>query len=325
MPIYLYWGDDEFAIAQVVSAHQRRSVDPQWVSFNYNKLSAEQPDATIAALNFAMTPVFGTGQRFVWLSDSTLCQQCPEPILAELERTLPVIPETSLLLITHRTKPDSRLKVTKLLQKYADIREFALIPPWKTDLLTQQVRQAASERQLKLTSDAVDLMVEAVGNDTRRLFQELEKLALFVGDRDQPLSVDEIGKLVNTTTQSSLQLAAAIRQRHIPEAIALASDLIHQNEPALKIVATLVGQFRTWLWVKTMIESGERDDAAIAKAAEIGNPKRVYFLKQEVKLLSLSYLKQALCLLFELELSLKQGSDEISTLQTKIIELCRIK
>jgi DNA polymerase III subunit delta len=325
MPIYLYWGDDEFAIAQAVTALQRRSLDPQWVSFNYNKLSAEQSDATVTALNFAMTPVFGAGHRLVWLADSTLCQQCPEPLLLELERTLPVLPETSIFLITHRNKPDSRLKVTKLLQKFADVREFTLIPPWKTDLLTQQVQQAASDLNLHLTAEAVDLVVEAVGNDTRRLFQELEKLAIYASDRTSPLSAGDVSQLVHSTTQNSLQLAAAIRQRQIPEALALVSALFQQNEPALRIVATLVGQFRTWLWVKVMIESGERDEAAIAKAAEIGNPKRIYFLRQEVKLLSSTYLKQALCLLFELELSLKQGSDEISTLQTKVIELCSLK
>lgn len=303
------------------------------MSFNYNKLSAEQPDAamvrdrsaSIAALNLAMTPVFGAGQRFVWLAEATLCQHCPEDLLQELERTLPAIPDSTVLMITHRTKPDNRLRVTKLLQSHADIREFALIPPWKTDLLMQRVRQSAQEMHLNLGAEGVELMVQAVGNDTRRLFQELEKLQLYLGDRPQPLTPAEIGSLVNTTTQNSLQLAAALRQRHTAQALTLVADLIQQNEPALKIVATLVGQFRTWLWVKLMLETGERNEQVIAKAAEIGNPKRVYFLQQEVKSVSLSFLKQAFALLFELELSLKQGSHEISTLQTKVIELCNIK
>lgn len=325
MPIYLYWGDDEFAIAQAITALQHRCLDSQWMSFNYNKLSAEQPDAAIAALNLAMTPVFGAGQRFVWLAEATLCQHCPEDLLQELERTLPAIPDSTVLMITHRTKPDNRLRVTKLLQSHADIREFALIPPWKTDLLMQRVRQSAQEMHLNLGAEGVELMVQAVGNDTRRLFQELEKLQLYLGDRPQPLTPAEIGSLVNTTTQNSLQLAAALRQRHTAQALTLVADLIQQNEPALKIVATLVGQFRTWLWVKLMLETGERNEQVIAKAAEIGNPKRVYFLQQEVKSVSLSFLKQAFALLFELELSLKQGSHEISTLQTKVIELCNIK
>jgi DNA polymerase-3 subunit delta len=73
-----------------------------------------------------------------------------------------------------------------------------------------------------------------------------------------------------------------------------------------------------------MMETGERNPQAIAQAAEISNPKRIYFLQQEVKSLPLQQLISTLPLLLDLEVSLKQGASEISTLQTKIIELCQI-
>jgi DNA polymerase-3 subunit delta len=73
-----------------------------------------------------------------------------------------------------------------------------------------------------------------------------------------------------------------------------------------------------------MIESGERDEKAIAAAAEIGNFNRIYFLRKEVSALSLNQLEQILALLLELEVSLKRGTDELSTLQTKTIELCQL-
>jgi DNA polymerase-3 subunit delta len=72
------------------------------------------------------------------------------------------------------------------------------------------------------------------------------------------------------------------------------------------------------------METGERNPQAIAQAAEISNPKRIYFLQQEVKSLLLQQLISTLPLLLDLEVSLKQGASEISTLQTKIIELCQI-
>jgi DNA polymerase III subunit delta len=322
MPIYLYWGEDEFAIAQAVTALHKRYLDPQWSSFNYDKLTPEQPDAVIQGLNLAMTPVFGLGCRLVWLADTPLAQQCSEALYHELDRTLPFIPDSSVLLLTSRNKPDGRLKSTKVLQKHADIREFSLIPPWKTEVLLQRVQQVAQQMNVRLTEESADLLVQAVGNDTRRLFNELDKLRVFAGQSTAPISADSVTILVSATTQSSLQLAAAIRQQNTAQALALVADLSAQNEPALRIVATLVGQFRTWLWVKTLVEAGERNEHAIAQAAEIGNPKRVYFLQQEVKPLSLSFLQQALNLLLDVEMSLKQGADEIATLQTKVIEIC---
>jgi DNA polymerase-3 subunit delta len=121
-----------------------------------------------------------------------------------------------------------------------------------------------------------------------------------------------------------LHLAAAIRAGDTAKALALVAQLSKSNEPALRIVATLIGQFRTWLWVKLMTEAGEVSLRAIAQAAEISNPKRLYFLQQEVKPLSVQQLISTLPLLLELEVSLKQGAEDMSALLTKVIELCQI-
>lgn len=322
MPIYLYWGEDDFAIQKAVANLRDRVLDPQWLSFNYTQYPPEQSDAITQGLNQAMTPPFGAGSRLVWLIDTTLCQQCSEDLLTELKRTFPVIPETSVLLLTCRTKPDGRLKSTQLLQKCAEIREFSLIPPWKTEQLVQRVQQAAQELGVKLTQKSADLLAESVGNNTRQLYSELEKLHTFAGTANT-VDVGTVAQLVKANTQNSLQLAAAIRAGNTVGALGLVTELINLNEPALKIVATLVGQFRTLLWVKLMMET-RQDERAIAQAAEVGNPKRVYFLQQEVKTLSVHQLASTLPLLLELEVSLKQGAEEILALQTKVIELCQL-
>lgn len=324
MPIYLYWGDDDFAINKAVAALRQRILAPDWANFNYDKLSSEQSDAVIQALNLAMTPPFGAGGRLVWLADTTVCQQCSPELLAELERTLPVIPQECVLLLTCRNKPDGRLKSTKLLQYHAEIREFSLIPPWKTDLLLTKVQESAAEVGVKLSPAALELLAESVGNDTRQLFAELEKLQLFAGNREQALTEAEVEALISCSSQSSLQLAAAIRKGDVTTALGLVADLLARNQPALRIVATLTGQFRTWLWVKLMMEEGQRDEIALAKAADIPNPKRIYFLRQEVSTLPLSKLLAIMPLLLELEVSLKQGADELTTLQTQIVKMCQI-
>ncbi len=324
MPIYLYWGEDDFAIQTAAASLRDQFLDPQWVSFNYTLLPPEQPDAVIQGLNQVMTPAFGAGSRLVWLVDTTLCQHCSEDLLTELKRTLTVIPENSVLLLTCSSKPDGRLKSTQLLQKSAYIREFSLIPPWKTEQLVQRVQQVAQELGVKLTQASAHLVAESVGNNTRQLYSELEKLRTFAGAVNKHLDVDSVAQLVQANTQNSLHLAAAIRAGDTAKALALVAQLSKSNEPALRIVATLIGQFRTWLWVKLMTEAGEVSCRAIAQAAEISNPKRLYFLQQEVKPLSVQQLSSTLPLLLELEVSLKQGAESMSALLTKVIELCQI-
>ncbi len=324
MPIYVYWGEDNYALTKAVSTLRDRTLDPAWESFNYEKIPPDQPDGIIHALNQAMTPPFGMGKRLVWLADTPLTRSCSENELTELQRTLPDLPESSILLITSTSKPDGRIKSTKLLQKHAEIREFSTIPPWKTDLLLKQVQQAAKEQNLKLTAEAAEILAEAVGSDTRQLHTELEKLQLYAEASQRPIDAAAIATLVTTSTQSSLKLATSIRDGDINKSLTLVRDLFSRNEPALRMVATLVGQFRTWLWVKLMVESGERDERAIAQAAEISNPKRIYFLRKEVQPLSFSALQHSLLILLELESGLKRGADELMLTQTKVIELCQL-
>lgn len=324
MPIYFYWGEDEFALQQAVNSLRDRVLDPNWISFNYMQIPPSQPDAIVQGLNQAMTPPFGMGSRLVWLVDTTVCQNCADDLLAELKRTLPAIPDTSVLLLTSRNKPDGRLKSTKFFQEYAKVQEFPLIPPWKTDLLLQQVRQVAQELGVKLTSNAIEAIAESVGNDTRLLYNELEKLKLYAGENSPPIGENVVADLVKINTQNSLKLAEAIRQGDTNKTLILVGQLIGRNEPALKIVATLIGQFRTWLWVKLMLERGDRSEQQIAQAAEIGNPKRVFILKREVMHISIQQFVTALPILLELEVSLKQGAEQMTALQTKAIALCQI-
>lgn len=320
MQIYFYWGEDDYAIERAVAQLRDRVLDPNWASFNYTTYSESGADSVIEALNQAMTPAFGTGQRLVWLVNTNICQQVSQSLLAELERTLPALPETSVLLLTSRSKPDGRLKSTKLLQKYAQVQEFSLIPPWKTDLLVQRAKETATEVGVKLTDEAVELLVSSVGNDTRQLFNELEKLRLYAINRT--VNVADVDALVTDNAANSLQLASAIAKGDVGKALSSIASLRERNEPGLRIVATLTGQFRTWLWVKLKIAAGVRDVREIARAAEVSNPKRIYYLRQEVAGLNLWQLRQTLPKLLELEVSLKQGAEEMSALSSKIIELC---
>lgn len=329
MPIYLYWGEDTYRLSKAVQSLHQQVLDPAWQSFNTDKIEVlSGPDGAaqiIQGLNQAMTPPFGRGERLVWLVNPLMGPTAD--ILAEFERTLPHLPPTSHLLLTQTTKPDGRGKLTKLLQQQAQVTEFGLIPPWKTDRILQQVKRVAQDLEVKLTQAAGEQLADAVGNDTRRLYGELEKLKLYAlssTSPDQRIGVEVVQQLVLSTTQNSLQLAETICQGQTNRALGLVAELLSLNEPSLKIVATLTRQFRTWLWVKLMVISGEQDERVIAGAAEVGNPKRIYFLKQAVQSVSSQQLRQALGCLLDLEVALKQGEDARSVLVTKVVEMSQI-
>jgi DNA polymerase-3 subunit delta len=324
MPVYFFWGEDEYRLHQAITALRKKVVDPLWGEFNEDLIPGDKPEAITEALGQALTSPFGGGGRLVWVRQTSLGQRCSSALLSELERTLPQLPATSHLLLTSDKKPDGRLKSTKLLKDYATMQEFALIPAWKTEQLLAQVETMAKEKGVQLTLPAKERLAEAVGNNTRLLSQELEKLSLYADGKQVALDESAIAQLVNASTHNSLQLAKAIVNGETNQALKLITELLNRNEPALKIVAVLVGQFRTWLWIKLKVEQGERNPQVIAQAAEIKNPKRVYFLRQEVHSLALQQFLDAFPILLTLEADLKKGEPPEITLQTQIIQLCEI-
>lgn len=324
MPVYFFWGEDDYRLNQAITALRKEVIDPLWGDFNEDIISGDSEEGMREALYQGLTPPFGAGNRLIWVQNTTIGQRCSEGLLSELERTLPKLPDTSHLLLSSSKKPDGRLKSTKLLKKYATVKEFSLIPPWQTEELLKQVETMAGEKGVQLTKTAVECLADAVGNNTRLLSQELDKLSLYASEEHEKLDESAIAQLVTTNTHNSLQLATAIRSGDTNQALSLLTDLLNRNEPPLKIVAVLVGQFRTWLWVKLMIEKGETDNSAIAKAAEINNPKRVYFLRKEVQNLSLQKLLTLFPLLLNLEATLKRGEDSTITLQTYLIQMSQV-
>lgn len=82
--------------------------------------------------------------------------------------------------------------------------------------------------------------------------------------------------------------------------------------------------FRTWLIVK-LCTNAAWEDSKIAQLAELKNPKRLYFLRQEVNNITAEKLQNIMQLLLQLELRLKNGENEKHCLQAQIVELCNFQ
>ncbi|MEN9263206.1 MAG: DNA polymerase III subunit delta, partial [Gloeomargarita sp. GMQP_bins_44] len=209
-------------------------------------------------------------------------------------------------------------------QKYGVIREFNPIPPWRTEELAALVREMAQEIPVALSQEAVAYLVAAIGNDRYRLEQELHKIALLRPEDPRPLQVAEIQPLVPPTTQTSLALAQAIRQGQVDQALHLWQDLLGMGEPPLRITATLVSQFRLWLWVKLAQMDRQVTPEKVVAMTNLGNPKRLYFLSKEVQGIPLAALAETLERLLALEWGLKQGAPATVIGPSTLISLSRL-
>ncbi|MEB3243376.1 MAG: DNA polymerase III subunit delta [Cyanobacteriota bacterium] len=306
MPIHLYWGDDEASRGRAVEELIERVLDPAWAAMNLSRLDGQDGEQARRALEEARTPPLGPGGRVVLLQRQPFCGTCPPALAEALEACLGAIPEHTHLVLVSGGKPDARLRTTKALRAAAEERSFPLPASWDGAGQLDLVRRTAQELGLTLDAGAAEALAQAIGSDSARLASELEKLRVYGGLR---VTKAAVAQLVEGLASTALAVGEALLEERPAEAIALVDALLAANEPPLRIVASLSSQIRGWLWVALLEEQGETDVATIAKAAGIGNPKRVYVLRKQIRGRSVGHLLHLLRQLLEAEASLKRGGD----------------
>ena len=314
MPIHLFWGDDEAARNRAVDALIQQVCDPSWQSINLTRLDGNDQGQAAQALAEARTPPLGAGDRVVLLQRSPFCNQCPADLASQLEANLGQIPDHCHLVLVNGAKPDARLRTTKALKGVAEERSFNLPAVWDGAGQVELVSRTAREMGLAIEQAAAEALAEAIGSDSARLASELEKLSLYAGtgkagSPGAPITAAAVAALVGSHATSSLQVGDALLAGQSAEAIALVEQLLEVNEPALRIVAALSSQIRGWLWVSLLDAQGEQDVAVIAKAAGIGNPKRIYVMRKQIRGRPPGRFLSLLGQLLEVEAALKRGMD----------------
>ena len=312
MPIHLLWGDDEAARNRAVEALVQAQVDPSWATINLSRLDGNDAGQAAQALEEARTPPFGAGSRMVVLQRSPFCSQCPAELAERFEAALAQVADGCHLLLVSSGKPDARLRTTKALQKLvkaglAREQSFALPAIWDGAGQVDLVSRTARELGLSLEPAAAEALADAIGSDSSRLASELEKLSLFVGS-GATIGLAAVQALVGGQATSSLAAGDALLAGRPADAIALLDALLAANEPALRIVAALSSQIRGWLWVSLLERAGEQDVAVIAKAAGIGNPKRIYVMRKQIRGRQSAVFLRLLGQLLEVEAALKRGT-----------------
>lgn len=80
MPIYYFWGEDDHQIKQAAQQLIKQVVDPDWHSFNYQKVAGDSLEMIQNALAESRTLPFGGGGRLTWITDAPLDTKCPDEL-----------------------------------------------------------------------------------------------------------------------------------------------------------------------------------------------------------------------------------------------------
>jgi DNA polymerase III delta subunit len=137
MPVIVLSGEEEFLIANRLSQLKNDLLDPAWSSFNFARLS--NPDLTEIIDTCAMVP-FGAGNKFIQIDNNNLfCKSKAksgtssakststtekDKQLKSLESSLEQVADNTYIVFVCLYNFDSSLKISKLVQKRAELESF---------------------------------------------------------------------------------------------------------------------------------------------------------------------------------------------------------
>lgn len=261
---------------------------------------------------------------------------------SEWWRWLRQIPPDTFVLITFPQMPPQ-----SLLDALNEIALIVPVPKLRPQDLPEFVQMLAEQVGIRLTQDAVNELIERVGNDARQLASELEKLALVVGG-DGRVTADMVRELVPSLAMDVFTLVNAVTKGDAATALKVLNDLLQRREPPMKILGLLARQFRFLLQARLLLDAKLFSPALLRARPDIfrqqldrlpeevrrrlpENP-RYNLLQQSPQAIrtfllqagefSRTQLEQALRLILETDIGLKSGVDQGQQMALLVLQLC---
>jgi DNA polymerase-3 subunit delta len=251
-PAYLIWGDDEVRLddwrsrlrARVAAEGSSAALE----LLRDDRLSGQTVAAAISTLTLSV------GCRYV-LADGI--ERWKERDVKEVATALADVPAGTVVVMIAAGKAPPGL--SKAVEK-AGGEVHACEPPKAAGYPTW-VTERARELGLGLDRDAAQVLVERVGEDEQRrprqqrMARELEKLAIFAGER--ALGVEDVNALTASAVDARIyELADAVIERDPARALRIAEDLRGRGEDMMHILFALLRQLRQCRRTWALVSSG---------------------------------------------------------------------
>jgi DNA polymerase-3 subunit delta len=211
-------------------------------------------------------------------------------------------------------------RTTKEAKALANDGAVYLFEQLKPIALANWLRERVAAAGIKASKPVLDLLVERVGRDLRRLTGELDKLVTYLGDKKE---LDE--NSVMLATSRSIQgdifaLMDAVVYGRASKALFLLKDLLAAGEPPLRILAMMVRQFRLLGQAHELLINGS---GAADLSSRLGiHPYAAEKLAAQAKHTDDNRLYRAVELLLQADLDIKRGKiDQVLALETLMVAL----
>lgn len=275
--VALIYGDDDFAVKQ-----RARQLFQQW-STELGGMDHEVVDAqasnsgdalkALARLREALNtlPFFGGGKA-IWFQncnflsdDRTASAAAVTEGLADLSQLLKEFQwGGNIRLLISAPAVDKRRTLSKTLEKIAAVEVFEA---WKIEdkdwvgLAEADAGRTLRTRKKDISDEALGELIQRVGPHRQQLASEIEKLCLYVGDRD-PITLDDIVAIVSRNKQArAFALAESVAERNLPKVLRTLDEELWEmkfdrDKSPIGLLYGVISKMRGMLLVQEMIREG---------------------------------------------------------------------
>ncbi len=236
-PLYLFYGEEDFLIDQVVDSLVDAALDESARGFNLDIVDGAVSDGNDVLALASSYPMMGERRLVIVRNFDRLADR--DRILPLLERP---VPTTILVLIA--PKADFRLKVFKLLDEHAALAEFRRLydeelPAWISERISGGGKAA--------TPEACQLIQAYVGRSLREVQNEIDKLFIYVGEK-KTIDADDVNAIVGMSRQFNIfELQKTIGARQLGPSVEILIRMLEAGESPLGMIVMLTRYFKT-LW-----------------------------------------------------------------------------
>ena len=314
-PVYWLEGEEDYYIDLLMNYAEHKILPESEAGFNrsvfYGK-DANWSDVVNACMRY---PMFAEKQ-VVLLKEA---QQMKD--LEKLENYIKNPLASTIFIISHKEKTINKTtKLGKYIKKECElftsekIRDYKLVE-WVTDYLKSQ--------NFTMSSKAIQLLTEHLGNDLSRIVNELEKLTLNLGDRKN-INEDDIEKFVGISKEyNAFELQAAMSKKDLVKAIQII-QYFESNPKAVPIQLVLPALYGFFSKLYIIFGMADKTEAAL-RPLFYNNPYAVKEAMATAKMYGYEGVERSLLLLHEYNLKSigvnSTGTSDASLLKEMVVKM----
>ncbi|WP_226583186.1 DNA polymerase III subunit delta [Halobacillus litoralis] len=324
--VYLLYGEESYLIQQNKDKIIQKKLKKEDQEFNVSQYDLEETPVEDIVTDAETFPFLGDG-KVVIAHHPVFLKAKPDKLSFEhdvdalLEYLQNPAEYTTLVLIAPYEKLDERKKIFKQLKKHGEVINCQPVKEWDID---KWIQTLADELHITVPKEIYELFTQEIGANLMALRNEMEKLALNVGEGGTVTRELAEQLLSHSAEASGLKLVDAVMEKDLGRAIRIYKDLEKLNEEPIALTALLASQFRIINQAKVLKQKGYGQNQM--KSYIKAHPYVIKMALKRERFFSNQELNQIMNQLAETDHTLKQGRMEKSlAFEMLLYQLIHIK